>query len=688
MASSDDSARGGHRLSPFGGAPARRGPPPPPGKASPAAVKPPPTPPKGPALPVPDLDDAPKSGVRIPHPKPDPLAAAYKPAPPPLPNKPANDAPPPAPKAEATPEPAPEEPAPRRKLRLGELLVQAGVVSDEDVGRALAVQKMGGGRLGSILVSLKLCTEDQIRFALEHQMGVEVVELQGLIPDEAVLHLLPRELVRKYEAVPIRKEGDTVYVAMIDPYNLTALDDIRFCSGARKLVVVTCTESDFRSFVEEHLETQSLMEEILSGDVFFETAIKSVRAEDEPTEDQEPEEIVHDLRLAGEQPPIITLCNFLLVESITRGASDIHVEPYETYFRVRLRIDGRLQTLLTPPQRLHNPMITRFKVMAEMDISKRRIPQDGHIAIVYNGETCHYRVSTLPTVYGEKCVIRLLKKNKELTSLDSIGFEEDELKLIKRLLHLPQGIVLVTGPTGSGKTTTLHAGLSHINDPEVNIVTLEDPVEASLAGINHVQTSLKGGVTFASGLRSILRQDPDVVFVGEMRDPEVSKIAVKAALTGHLVLSTLHTNSAVESLVRLADMGVPPYLVANALQMVLAQRLVRRVCERCAKPHAVTEEEIEEFRLTPEQLEGASLKSGSGCAACYETGYRGRVAVYEILRCTHDMRDLIREEAPMRALIAQSKKDGMRTLWESGIVRALRGETTLEEVRRVLADAG
>jgi len=246
----------------------------------------------------------------------------------------------------------------------------------------------------------------------------------------------------------------------------------------------------------------------------------------------------------------------------------------------------------------------------------------------------------------------------------------------------------VTGPTGSGKTTTLHAGLSYINDPEVNIVTLEDPVEASLSGINHVQTSLKGGVTFASGLRSILRQDPDVVFVGEMRDPEVSKIAVKAALTGHLVLSTLHTNSAVESLVRLADMGVPPYLVANALQMVLAQRLVRRVCERCAKPHAVTEEEIEEFRLTPEQLEGASLKSGSGCAACYETGYRGRVAVYEILRCTHDMRDLIREEAPMRALIAQSKKDGMRTLWESGIVRALRGETTLEEVRRVLADAG
>jgi type IV pilus assembly protein PilB len=563
--------------------------------------------------------------------------------------------------------------------------VQAGVVDEAAVQRALGVQKMGGGRLGSILVRLRLCTDEQIRAALARQFDVEVVELAGFSPDPGVLNLLPTELIRKYEAVPLKLEGDTCWVAMMDPYNLAALDDIRFCTGTRRIVAVTCTEGDFERFIKENLATQSLVHEILQGGDFYDRAVSSVQATRE-AEDEETPEVVHDLKIAGEQPPIVTLCNFLLVESIQRRASDIHIEPYETYFRVRLRIDGKLHTLLTPPQRLHGPMVCRIKVMAELDISKRRIPQDGHIAIVHAGETVHYRVSTLPTVYGEKCVIRLLRKEKALQSLEKIGFDPEELAVVRRTLRLPQGLVLVTGPTGSGKTTTLHAGLAEINDTDTNIVTLEDPVEASLPGINHVQISEVGGVSFSSGLRSILRQDPDVVFVGEMRDPEVSAIAVRAALTGHLVLSTLHTNSAAETLVRLGDMGVPSYLLANALSLIVAQRLVRRVCTSCAKPYTPTDAELAELRLSADVVTRARLRRGDGCEACNGTGMRGRIAVYELHLVTNEMRELIRGGADAGRILACARAHGMTTLFEAGVRRVLEGETTIDEVRRVLSE--
>ncbi|MBI2896688.1 MAG: Flp pilus assembly complex ATPase component TadA [Deltaproteobacteria bacterium] len=596
----------------------------------------------------------------------------------------------PEPASRSTPPPVPDDarkPPPRRRLRLGELLMQAGVVDEAAVDRALGVQTMGGGRLGSIFVKLKLCTDAQIREALARQFDVNVVELAEFAPDPAVLNLLPIELIKKYEAVPLRVEEDTIWVAMMDPYNLTALDDIRFCTGTRKIVAVTCTESDFNKFIQEKLAAQSLVHEILEGGDFYEKAVSSIESGGVPEVEDERPEIVHDLKLAGEQAPIVTLCNFLLVESIKRRASDIHIEAYETYFRVRLRIDGRLHTLLTPPQRLHGPMICRLKVMSEMDIAKRRIPQDGHIAIVYGGETVHYRVSTLPTVYGEKCVIRLLKKDAGLQSLEVIGFSPEELEVVRAALHMPQGIVLVTGPTGSGKTTTVHAGLGEINKTDTNIVTLEDPVEASISGINHVQINDASGLSFSSGLRSILRQDPDVVFVGEMRDPEVSAIAVRAALTGHLVLSTLHTNSAAESLMRLADMGVPPYLLANALIMIIAQRLVRRICAECAKPYQPTPEEAKSFHLTPQILAGAKMRKGAGCDACMNSGYRGRIAVYELLNVTNELRELVRSGAPVEKILAAAQAGGMAMLYDAGVRRALAGETTLDEVQRVLSEA-
>jgi type IV pilus assembly protein PilB len=591
----------------------------------------------------------------------------------------ANEPPPPA---------APVMPPKPLRRRLGEILVDARVVDDIAIQRALGVQKMGGGRLGAILIKLRLCTEAQIREALKQQMGIEIVRLDTFDRDEAAISALPRELMLKYEAIPLRQDQDTIHVAMLDPFNLTAIDDMQFATGKR-IVVVSCTESDFTKFVDEHLKSQSLMKEILEGGEFYQKAIENVEGTARREKDKEDgaEDVVHDLKIAGEQAPIITLCNFLLVESITRRASDIHIEPYETYLRIRLRIDGVLHTLLTPPRRLHGAMITRMKIMADMDISKRREPQDGHIAIRFEGETCHYRVSTLPTVYGEKCVIRLLKKDASLTSLDDIGFDPEDLERFKKSIALPQGIVLVTGPTGSGKTTTLHAGISYINQPGVNIVTLEDPVEATIQGINHVQINAAAGVTFASGLRSILRQDPDVVFVGEMRDTEVSAIAVKAALTGHLVMSTLHTNSAAESLMRLTDMGVASYLMANALVMIVAQRLVRRVCPGCAEHYTPTSAEREEFQLDDELLAKSKLRKGRGCTQCFESGYRGRAAVYEVLCISNELRSLIRRNASVEEIIAQARLGGMKLLFQAGVEKALAGVTTLAEVRRTLSEA-
>lgn len=570
--------------------------------------------------------------------------------------------------------------------RLGEFLVKAGIVDQDGIERALSIQRIEGGRFGSILVNLRLCKEQDIRRALHHQLGVEVVDLRDVEPDPTLFDLLSLDLIRKYEVVPIKREGPKLWVAMPDPYNLVALEDIRFKTGIPHLGVVVCTEGDFRRFAANHLETRALFEEIMHGRNFYNRAVRYLQetGNDIYPEEEEAEELAHRLRLASNESPIITLCNFIIMEALRKSASDIHLEPHETSFRVRLRIDGRLHTLLNPPKRLHPAMTARLKVMSELDITKRRIPQDGHLAVDNHGETMHFRVSTLPTIYGEKSVIRLLKKSQGMIDLEHLGIDEEDVKIFARAMKSPQGLILATGPTGSGKTTTLHAGLACVNNSELNLVTLEDPVEDTLVGVNHVPINTQGGVTFANGLRAILRQDPDVICIGEIRDFEVASIAMRAAQTGHLVLSTLHTNSAVETIVRLIDLGIPSYVLSSTLLLVVAQRLVRRICEDCTEAHEPPDQDLEFLGLERRQLAEGRLRRGRGCPACLQTGFQGRVAIYEFLRMTREVRTLVHDGANSRKILDRARLAGTKSLLEAGLNKVMEGETTLSELQRVL----
>ncbi len=565
--------------------------------------------------------------------------------------------------AEALIELQEEQVGPQRK-RLGEILVEAGLVDEDQLQQALVHQAAHGGRLGSVLVALGFLSEEQLESNLSQQLGIMVREVESIDPSPRVLGMVPEAMMRKHEAIPLRLEGRDLVVGMVDPTNQLAIDELIFVSGGRDVRVEMITEATFRRFVNARFTSDAFRETGLLEDFEIVVAEDDAFAEGAGTW-----EAVH-------------LADFILDNAVKRRASDIHIEPYESFFRVRVRVDGALYNLLTPPQTAHSPLISRYKIMADMDISERRKPQDGQIRREIGDETIDFRVSTLPTVYGEKCVIRLLKKEAHLADLARLGFRPDQLDLVTKVSRKPQGMVLVTGPTGSGKTTTLHAIINAINEPDVNIVTLEDPVESAIPGVNHVAIKEKGGVGFAEGLRSILRQDPDVVFVGEMRDTEVSRIAIKASLTGHLVLSTLHTNGVVETFGRLLDMGIDPYLLANSVELVLAQRLLRRVCPKCSTPFEITEEIIEEFGLTPEQVETAAARAPRGCKACLKTGYKGRVAVYESLSPTPEVRKVLREGGDEQAILELSQQMGMVTMWEAGIARALAGETTFDEVRR------
>ena len=501
-------------------------------------------------------------------------------------------------------------------------------------------------------------------------------------------------MIKRHEVVPLFANPKVLRIAMADPTNLAVIDELRFTSG-RWIQVVLTPEATVRALIASSFSTDTLLAEVLQGSAGLGAGETLETLKVEETEEEARD--TYDLVQQSADQPVVNFVNFLLLESVRRRASDIHIEPYENSLRVRFRVDGELVNIVSPPRRLHTPVVSRIKVMSGMDISKRRIPQDGHLAVRERGQVLHYRVSTLPTVFGEKCVMRLLTKDAALAELPKLGMEDDAMRRFRRAIGVPQGLVLVTGPTGSGKTTTVHAALNAIAKPSMNVMTLEDPVEVTLPGINHVQVRESLGVSFADGLRSLLRQDPDVIFVGEMRDAEVSRIAIRASLTGHLVLTTLHTNSALESFERLDDMGIERYLIAATVQTVVAQRLLRRVCSGCAEPVTMGQlrQPIEgQVELVPEVLaalaavtlpETPTLMLGKGCDRCLRTGYRGRLGAYEVLPIDREMRELLRTQAKTEQLLEAATARGFTTLFEHGLRLCARGLTTPFEVQRVLA---
>jgi type IV pilus assembly protein PilB len=510
---------------------------------------------------------------------------------------------------------------------------------------------------------------------------VEAATERDLDIDPEVVRLLPDDFVQRYEIVPVRYENNVLTVATATPRNLSLLDEVRFITGIYNIQATLATEMAIRRVIEHHYSTHALLHDIIAKGGLIEKALKTYQAQEAaPTQKEQAE--IYRLQVDSESKPIVSLVNFLLIEAVRRRASDIHIEPYEDEFRIRMRIDGILHQVLSPPAALHKPIISRVKIMAGMDISKNRVPQDGHIGLEYMGEVLHYRVNTLPTVEGEKCVIRLLKKEVSLSILDKLGIPEGMLHEFQRYISQPQGLILVTGPTGSGKTSTVHAALREINGVETNIVTLENPVEAKIPGINHVEINRAAGLSFMEGLKAILRQDPDVVFLGEIRDSEVAKIAMEAAMTGHLVFSTLHTNGALESLARLQDMGVEMFLIAGALRCVVAQRLIRRICPQCKVEAQPDINELRSLGLTLEEILGGKFFQGRGCNHCMNSGYKGRVATYEMLFVDEELRLLIRSRASVEEIAKVARRKGMRTMLESALEHVLEGVTTVEEVVR------
>src|ERR1700733_8524008 len=565
--------------------------------------------------------------------------------------------------------------------RLGEILVKDSLISADQLKQALDYQKKNGGRLGTCLVKLGLVSDDDITAVLSRQYGVPSINLKFYEVDPAVIKLVPQETAVRYQIVPLSRVGSTLTIAMTDPTNVFAMDDIKFMTGFNVEPVVASETAiseaihKFYGDVESVEELDKVMKD-LTGD----------EADALELAGEETEMDLASLSKAAEEAPIIKLCNLVLTDAVKRGASDIHVEPYEKEFRVRFRIDGILQNVMAPPLKLKDAMTSRMKIMSKLDISEKRLPQDGRIMIKYlkdgKKKELDFRVSTVPTLFGEKIVLRLLDKENLRLDMTKLGFEPESLKKFERQILKPYGMVLVTGPTGSGKTNTLYSSVARLNTPETNIMTAEDPVEFQLPGINQVQMKEQIGLNFASALRAFLRQDPNIILVGEIRDFETAEIAVKAALTGHLVLSTLHTNDAPSTISRLMNMGIEPFLVATSVNLICAQRLVRRICVGCKEPMQITPEALVEAGYTPEEAQVTTVQHGRGCSTCNNTGYKGRVGLYEVMEITDELRELILVGASALELKKKAIELGMITLRRSGLTKSALGQTTLEEVVR------
>jgi type IV pilus assembly protein PilB len=589
-------------------------------------------------------------------------------------------------------------------VRIGELLLKEKRISAEQLQEALNYQRTNGGKLGANLVKLGYVKDEEITALLSKQYGVPSIALNQFEIDPAVIKLVPGETARKYQIVPLSRAGATLTIAMTDPTNVFAMDDVKFMTGYNVEPVVASETAVLESIDKyygagtpqtEKPKAGGPVVQQQSGESALEAATRSLSdmpgelaaadADVEVLEDLE-EISAEMLTRQGEEAPVIKLVNVVLMSAISKGASDIHIEPYEKEYRVRYRIDGILYNIMAPPLKMRDAITSRIKIMAKLDIAEKRLPQDGRIKIRFsdNGQTkdIDFRVSCLPTLFGEKIVMRLLDKGKLMLDMTKLGFESESLKKLETQIQKPWGMVLVTGPTGSGKTNTLYSSISKVNTPETNIMTAEDPVEFNLLGVNQVQVREAIGLNFAAALRSFLRQDPNIILVGEIRDFETAEIAVKAALTGHLVLSTLHTNDAPSTINRLMNMGIEPFLVASSLNLVCAQRLVRRVCANCKIDDDVPPPALEQIGFSSDLAATVKPKKGKGCEKCNKTGYKGRVGLYEVMEITDELRELILVGASALELRRKAIEEGMITLRGSGLRKITEGVTTIEEVLR------
>ena len=562
--------------------------------------------------------------------------------------------------------------------RLGDLLVADGLLSADQLKKALAEQKGSPEKLGSILVRLNFVNEDQLIGFLSRQYGVPSITLAQLDIDPDVLKLVPSPIARKYEVIPVRKMGNSLALAMADPTNVFALDDISFMTNLQVLPLVA-SQTAIKKAIDRNYESKTEAISTVLSDM--QTDLANVEVVEEGEEGAKVD--VFELKESADEAPVVKLVNMVLVDAIQKGASDIHFESYEKIFRIRFRMDGVLHEMLAPPKRLESAILSRLKIMSNLDIAERRLPQDGRIKLRYNNREIDFRVSTLPTIFGEKAVLRILDKEALKLDLTQLGFDEWSLDKFSAAIHQPYGMVLITGPTGSGKTTTLYSGIHTINSPDVNIMTAEDPVEYNLKGVNQVQINEGVGRTFAAALRSFLRQDPDVILVGETRDLETAQISIRAALTGHLVFSTLHTNDCPSTIARLLDMGIPPFLVASSLLLVLAQRLGRKICKQCREPYDADEESLVQYGHVPTGKGKMQFYKGKGCATCNFTGMKGRVAIYEVMPIGEELRDGILKNAPTAELRSLALAAGMKSLRQAGLMKVIEGTTTVEEVLRV-----
>jgi type IV pilus assembly protein PilB len=582
-------------------------------------------------------------------------------------------------------------------VRIGELLLKEKRITPEQLQQALNHQKINGGKVGYNLVKLGFVKDDDITSLLSRQYGVPSISLGQFEIDAAIIKLIPLDTAQKYSIVPLSRSGSTLTIAMTDPTNVFAMDDIKFMTGYNVEPVVaseTAVAEAIQKYYPSAKPAQAAGAAVVpSGPSTLEIASKGLE-ELQALGDGADVEVLEDLQeisaeaLAkqGEEAPVVRLVNVVLMSAIQKGASDIHVEPYEKELRVRYRIDGILYNIMSPPMRFRDAIVSRIKIMAKLDIAEKRLPQDGRIKIRFNEngvpKEIDFRVSCLPTLFGEKIVMRLLDKDKLMLDMTRLGFEPESLAKFETAIQRPWGMVLVTGPTGSGKTNTLYSSISKINTPETNIMTAEDPVEFNLAGVNQVQVKESIGLNFAAALRSFLRQDPNIILVGEIRDFETAEIAVKAALTGHLVLSTLHTNDAPSTVNRLMNMGIEPFLVASSVHLICAQRLVRRVCSQCKEATPVPPQALAQAGFTPADAGSVTPYKGVGCDHCNMTGYKGRVGLYEVMEVTEELRELILVGASGLELRRKAVDEGMITLRHSGLRKVKEGVTTLEEVLR------